>query len=191
MSSRTAAQRAAPQLRVLVKPNGLARRQLPIPRGAAQIDPAAADRAAKESIDVKQAAKWNTYLKAVSTFAFVASLAYLGAKIKGFKQAWDFSKEVEHQASTEGTIERGVSAVVPENETSIRVDEPLTHSTHTESKTTHSPYELDLAKQVAVLEDRKALLVRQRHTYEDKIRRIEERQAMAKGMPYKTSSGEE
>lgn len=185
MSTRTAAQRAAPQLRGLVKPSGLASRTRSTPRSTAQVDAATANRAANKAIDSKQAAKWNTYLKAVSTLAFVASLAYLGAKVKGFKQAWDFNKEVEHNISaSEETTQKFLPAVVTENELSTQSDEAL--AKHAQSHPKRSPYELDIAKQVAVLEDRKALLVRQRRTYEDKIRRIEERQAMAKGIPYKT-----
>lgn len=189
MSTRTAAQRAAPQLRGLVKPSGLAGRARSTPRSTAQVDPVTANRAADETIDSKQAAKWNTYLKAVSTLAFVASLAYLGAKVKGFKQAWDFNKEVEHNifASEKNTAET-LPAIVTEDGLSTQADEAL--AKHAQPPPKRSPYELDIAKQVAVLEDRKALLVRQRRTYEDKVRRIEERQAMAKGIPYKTDDAE-
>lgn len=123
---------------------------------------------------------------AVGAAVFTVACTFLGARLKEFKQESDRMEGIEAAAKelragvvvgeeqilqTEPADSRRLEEVEKQNNTETVGMSPLAESTQ------NSPYSIDIARQVALLEDRKALLNRHKMTLESKIQMLRERQA--------------
>jgi len=119
---------------------------------------------------------------AVGAAVFTVACTFVGARLKEFKQESDRMKGIEAAAR-----ELGSGSMIEDKQGSQTVSEislqPEQTSTHSASTTTliesapSSPYSVDVARQIALLEDRRATLNRQKLTLEAKILMLKERQA--------------
>lgn len=98
--------------------------------------------------------------------------AILGAQLKSTKQEHDRRKDIE-TAAQELAVTSNVTAntLQPDVNQKELPDSPTSRPRYK----SESPYTIDVARQIALLENRKSLLNRQRATLEVKIEKIRER----------------
>lgn len=128
-------------------------------------------------------------VRAVAVSVLVASCAILGAQLKSTKQEVDERKKIADAA--QGLLAEPEKFAQKELESSatpvLSTPGKLQASTTPQNSTQINgaisrQRSLEIAKQIALLEDRKALLDRQRRTFEAKIEMLRERRAKKEEM---------
>ncbi|KAK5092776.1 hypothetical protein LTR24_004816 [Lithohypha guttulata] len=141
-----------------------------------------AEKAAAELQEGKVIRRRQYVVWAVGAFVFTVACTFVGARLKEFKQESDRMKEIEAAArklSSGSAIEdkqssQAVSEVGPRPEQN---NAQAVGTTTLTERARISPYSVDVARQIALLEDRRAILNRQKLTLEAKILMLKERQA--------------
>lgn len=148
-----------------------------------------AETSAAESQLLSLVRKRKFKVRAVGITVLVAASALLGAQIKSVKQETDRAKQLDASAreavtGTDSVVEDDAQNALPalqdrtytQAESGQDIAGPITRSAK------GSPYSVDVARQVALLEDRKALLNREKTNLEAKIEMLRERRARKEEM---------
>lgn len=136
---------------------------------------------------------WETIIRrkklvyAIGFGVIVVAGSILGARLKETRQEFSRRKELEEAArklaesTTVGNVkEDSLATVAQSNVQAGKIEAAAALPTITIQKS--AGYDVDIARQITLLEDRKALLNRQRNNIEQKIQRLRERTARREAM---------
>lgn len=175
--------RLPPRPPILTRPPPRIQRDLPRPGVESQ-------EAQKVAEAVNTRTLWETIIrrkKLVSAIAFgvvVVAGSILGARIKESRQEYAKLQEIEEAAKrlAEATAAAAVAGTKIQESTTPQ-NKPSEPISVTQAVAQQSPvYNVDIARQITLLEDRKAILNRQKANYEQKIQRLRERQVRKQEM---------
>ncbi|KAJ9658226.1 hypothetical protein H2198_003799 [Neophaeococcomyces mojaviensis] len=113
--------------------------------------------------------------------------AIFGAQIKNVKQESEKRRQIEAAAEELSAAPAAATVLQLQDRPTPSADEQTLQPQYSQNQ--HTPYTVDTARQISLLEDRKALLKRQRMNLERKIEKLKERKARKEEMEARRAGG--